>query len=475
MSLMVALYTYRLNMPEKIRIKHLYARAGFGIPVADWEKSMKLPLEKHIDHLLSKAAAKPSSLSISAPSSALSKPRQQFTETERKENQESIKQLNLNWLEKMGQNENPILERMTFFWHDHFACRIRFYPTLVQHIQTIRTHATTNFRELLLAVSKDPGMIRFLNNQQNKKEHPNENFARELLELFTLGRGNYTEKDIKEAARAFTGWSSNLHGEFVFRRVWHDTGKKEFMGKRGNFSGEDILNMVLDNRQTAYYITEKLYKYFVHPIPNNEIVQSWAKNWYESDYDILSLVEEIIRSDHFYEDVNISVKIKSPIEYLVSMMQLLELTFEAPQPALMIQKVLGQMLFVPPNVSGWPEGTAWIDSSTLLARLNIPKALIYGGQLNLRPKKHFSSNEDPIAVSQSPFGQTATNLEPVFHIIKGLEGEQVVGKLADLCLIHPPDYLTAEEIHKFIPGSDRATQVKGCLARIMGTPEFQLC
>ena len=159
--------------------------------------------------------------------------------------QEQLKELNLSWIEKMTANNNPLLERLTFFWHNHFATSVPFAYLMQQQNNTIRKFALGKFSDLLFAIAKDPAMIIYLNNQQNKKTAPNENFAREVMELFTLGEGKYSENDIKEAARAFTGWNSNKKGEFEFIAKDHDDTEKEFLGKKGNFNGDDILKIIL--------------------------------------------------------------------------------------------------------------------------------------------------------------------------------------------------------------------------------------
>ena len=174
----------------------------------------------------------------------------------RKASTQSIRNLNTTWLNEMATTDAQLREKMSLFWHGHFACRnlnIFYQQTLLDEI---RTNALGNFRDLLKGVSKSAAMLNFLNNQQNKKNHPNENFAREVMELFTMGRGNYTEQDVKEAARAFTGWGSNFNGHFVFRPFVHDDDEKTFLSKTGKFNGDDVLDIILNN-QTAAFITQK--------------------------------------------------------------------------------------------------------------------------------------------------------------------------------------------------------------------------
>src|SRR6185436_19949343 len=184
-------------------------------------------------------------------------------------------------------------EKMAFFWHGHFACRNLnvFYQQGLLDI--IRSNALGNFRTMLHEVSKSAAMLNYLNNQQNRKDHPNENFAREVMELFTLGRGNYSEDDIKNAARAFTGWASIPKGEFIFRRNQHDFGTKTVLGKTGNLTGEEVLDILLEQKQTAKHITQKMYKFFVSDTIDANHVEWLADRFYKSDYDISKLTEDI--------------------------------------------------------------------------------------------------------------------------------------------------------------------------------------
>ena len=314
----------------------------------------------------------------------------------RKQSREDLKNLNLQWLNEMVHSEAQLREKMAFFWHGHFACReINIF--FQQHLlDIIRKNALGNFGDLLREVSKSASMLSFLNNQQNRKQSPNENFAREVMELFTLGRGNYSEKDIKEAARAFTGWGFNLAGEFVFRKNFHDAGEKTVLGKTGNFEGDDILDILLENKQTARFITTKLYRFFVNEEIDEKRINWLAERFYNNRYDIKKLLEDIYTSDWFYEDKNIGVKIKSPVELLVGVRRILPMEFEQEEVQLLYQRLLGQVLFYPPNVAGWPGGKNWIDSSSLMYRLRLPRVLHDDDNFNVKPK-----DDDDVMMGQA--------------------------------------------------------------------------
>ena len=206
------------------------------------------------------------------------------------------------------------------------------------------------------------------------------------MELFTLGRGNYSENDIKDAARAFTGWSANVKGEFVFRKFQHDTGNKTVLGRSGNFDGDDVLNILLEEKQTAKYITQKIYRFFVNEEINKEKNEWLADRFYKSDYNIASLMEDIFTADWFYEEKNIGSKIKSPVELLVGIQRMLPMELENEEALMVLQRILGQLLFYPPNVAGWPGGKSWIDSSSLMMRMRIPKLINDVDEMNVKPK-----------------------------------------------------------------------------------------
>ena len=218
---------------------------------------------------------------------------------------DGIRSLNLSWMEEMVHSNAQLREKMAFFWHNHFACRNIniFYQQQLLHV--LRTHALGRFKDLLYEVSKSAAMLQFLNAAQNRKGKPNENFAREVMELFTMGRGHYTENDIKEAARAFTGWSANARGEFIFRPGQHDSGKKTILSHTQNFTGEEVLELLLQQKQTAYFITQKIYRAFVNEAADTEKVAWLAERFYKSDYNISHLMNDIFTADWFYEEKNI--------------------------------------------------------------------------------------------------------------------------------------------------------------------------
>ena len=459
------------------RIQHLYLRAGFGIRLPQLQQFRNET--QALGHLLRSSEQVQELALIEQPSFSLAE-FMQMGEDEKKEraqkNRQGIRELNRTWLSRMAESDAQLREKMTLFWHGHFAVRHNIAARAAQQqINLLHQHALGNFRDLLHAISKDPAMLRFLNNQQNRKAHPNENFAREVLELFTLGRGNYTEQDIREAARAFTGWSALPNGTFIFRRRQHDYGVKTFMGKTGKFGGEDILNIILDNPLTARHITEKLYRYFVHTEVDSQQVEKWAHSFYASGYDLSQLLREIFSSEHFFNARNIGNHIKSPVEYLVGMMRMLDMKFDNAFTPLAIQKTLGQILLQPPNVAGWPEGKAWIDSSSLIMRLRIPQALIYQHELSLKSKEAFAGNEEGVRLQGREKRLRATiKWNHVLSYVEGLEPEAIIDRLAHYFLQNPLSYTDTQTLTGFIHGNTREEQIKSLVMRILCTPEYQM-
>jgi uncharacterized protein (DUF1800 family) len=397
---------------------------------------------------------------------------------------DDLKDMNIAWLNSMINSKAQLREKMAFFWHGHFACRTRNALYSQNLFNIIKENALGNFGDLLRAVSKSPAMIQFLNNQQNRKGHPNENFAREVMELFTLGRGNYTENDIKESARAFTGWMFDKEGEFIFRERVHDNDSKTFFGQTGNFNGDDILNILLKNPQTANYICKKMYKFFVNENVDDEKVKYLSARFFKNNYDIKKLLEDIFTSDWFYEQKNIGVKIKSPIELMVGLRRFLPLQMDNDDAQLLFQKVLGQILFYPPNVAGWPGGKNWIDSSTLMVRLQIPQAISSKDAIDIRPKDDDDTNmgmseEKRIRLGKNAAftksGASATiNWVIINKIFENTARPQLGQTIIDT-LLQTKGRINDTLLAKYLNNESRESFIKSVVVNVMSTPEYQLC
>ena len=392
----------------------------------------------------------------------------------RQQSASDLKSLNLRWLSEMINSEAQLREKMSLFWHGHFACRIINIYYQQQLLSVIRENALGNFRQLLREVSKTPAMLSFLNNQQNRKQHPNENFARELMELFTMGRGNYTETDVKEAARAFTGWGFNGQGEFVDRKPAHDNGIKNFLGRSGNFNGDDVIDIILEQKATAVFIVRKLYRFYVNEQVDEHHVQQLADSFYQ-DYDLGSLIKHLFTSAWFYDEKNIGSRIKSPVELLAGIRRLLPMQMSVPEMQLVFQRALGQVLFYPPNVAGWPGGKNWIDSSALMLRLRLPQILTSADEFSVQPKDDddvmMGMKGDPM---KKYLVETAVDWPAVIRAFDAIRRPDLLHKMKQVVLQTPngvPDTI----LNRYIDEDSREAYIKTTLVYLMSSPEYQLC
>jgi len=402
----------------------------------------------------------------------------------RKKSREDIKNLNLRWMDEMVNSSQQLREKMSLFWHGHFACRNLniFYGQLL--LDVIRKNALGNFADLLRAVSKSGAMINFLNNNQNRKNHPNENFAREVMELFTMGRGNYSENDIKEAARAFTGWGADISGNFVERPAQHDNGTKTFLGKTGNFNGDDILDILLEQKATATFITRKIFRYFVNDQADENRVQWLSVRFVQSNYNISSLMQDIFTSDWFYNPENIGNKIKSPVELVVGIRRMLPMKLQNEEVQLLIQRLLGQILFYPPNVAGWPGGKNWIDSSSLMFRLKLPQMIQAQEEIHLKPKSDDDQmmgmkDMDPIPAKNATRKRGQQILAEVdwtsyYSGFNSVAREKLIPEISKL-LLQSASGISEDVLKKYTDASSRESFIRTATVMLMSTPEYQLC
>ena len=463
---------------EQEKIKHLLNRIGFGETYPVYQRYLAMSLPEAIRSVFKAAQAeKPLQLVNSPPST---KEWKAMSDQERKQlfkkNRGLTRDLNGAWMAQLRDQDVNLHEKMTLFWHDHFACRTgNPYHTQIQN-NTLRTHALGSFADLLRAVARDPAMLNFLNNQQNKKAHPNENFARELLELFTLGTGNYSEDDIKNAARAFTGWGFKPPAEFIIRQHQHDTGAKRFMGKIGSFDGDDILTMILENPQTARFITRQVYRFMVSDDDVDEDrVQQLATRFYDNHYRIDALLEDIFTANWFYEARYRNTRIKSPVEWMTGLQKHLGVTYGV-DALFFLQRLFGHTLFYPPNVSGWPSGREWIDSSSLAYRLKIPEIITKdqpGFNVRVQPDGDVTTPNARGGLKQLT---QPTDLKAYLPALKPLADDAWVPTLSTYLL--GPDL---GEAHRQritqqanAPGTPTERLQQACLL-LTSLPEYQLC
>lgn len=370
------------NALSEAQARHFLVRTGFAPTQLEVDQITGQSAEQVVNALIARARA---TRPIHAAPDFVSQPPpipQAFLKS--RDEQQAMRQQQLRegfemkawWMREMIESPVPLQERMTLFWHNHFASSqqkvVRSQP-MWQQQQLFRTQALGNFKTLLHAVAKDPAMLVYLDGANSHKQAPNENFAREVMELFTLGEssqgGSYTEQDIKEAARAFTGWSIE-RGDFAFRfrPAFHDDGSKTVLGRSGNFDGDGVLDVLLEQPAASRFIVGKLWREFVSPTPDVREVDRIARRFWQSDYDIGAALRELLLCDAFWRESNRGTLIKSPIDLVVGTLRQFGFSYTDTLPFVLKSAQLGQNLLAPPNVKGWPGYTDWINASSLLER-----------------------------------------------------------------------------------------------------------
>ena len=342
----------------------LLRRAGFGASPAELDRYAGLGVEATIDELLHPERVQEDFDALLADLSGHLLDLQ------------NLEDVQTWWLYRMVRSRRPLVEKLTLFWHGHFAvanAKVANPQAMHNHLALLRERGLGSYRDLLLGVSRDPAMLIWLDGNTNRKNAPNENYGRELLELFTLGVGNYSEADVASAARAFTGWNLD-DGQFLFNKNQHDFGPKTFLGQTGPFDGGDIVDIVVGQRATAERITRKLFAFFAYPNPAPLILEPFVKAYLDSGADIRAVVGAILRSDAFFSDESRYGHIKSPVEFAIGAIR--TLGAQARERGLIAMlRSMGQDVLNPPNVAGWAGGRAWINSSTLLERFNFAARL----------------------------------------------------------------------------------------------------
>ena len=360
---------------------HLLRRAGFGATKSEIEAAVNLGLSETVERLLDETTPDP----------------ELDTRLSRIGTTQPIGLVRW-YLTRMIYSRRPLVERMTFFLHDHFATSIAKVANpqmMLDQNELLRRHALGNFTELTIGIARDPAMLRWLDNFLNRKEQPNENFARELLELFTLGHGHhYGEDDVIAAARAFTGWSfSRFTGAFEFISRWHDYDSKTFLGQTGNWDGDDIVRIATGHPAHAPFLTRKIIEYFVKPNPEDGFVERMAVVYANSGNELKPLMRAILTSEEFYADEAVWSKVKSPVEHAVMAVRSLGLQDDPTRIIPAFLNMQGQVPFVPPGVDGWPSDLEWINSSSLLARMTLSGALSLSADPSLVPQAASSPHE----------------------------------------------------------------------------------
>ncbi|MDB9782223.1 DUF1800 domain-containing protein [Winogradskyella sp.] len=448
-------------------LQHLYWRAGFGINPKKLTSNTKNRTTVVNALFENSNTFSPLDIDLSyldgiRPSDLKNYPK--LAKEIRDKSRKKILDLNYSWINRLINPKELLRERLTLFWANHFVCRDRNPLYAQQYNNTLRYFALGNFRDFVKAISKEAAMLNYLNGKQNRKNRPNENFARELMELFTLGEGQYSEKDIKESARAFTGYNHDFEGNFVFKDVQHDAENKIFFNRIGQHNGDDIIDIILEDKQCALYIADKIYRYFVNPAPNKQHIKAMADVFYK-DYNIENLMRFVFMADWFYDDKNIGAKIKSPVAYLVGMVNTVPLVFERERDLLKIQKLLGQTLLDPPNVAGFKGNKAWIDANTIMVRLKLPSVLLNDAVISLKEKGDFNDNLFNKNKGKRPF-KTLPDWNVFLENYKLIKTE------------HLEAYIIQGTINKgtaaYLQTLNKQSKRDYCI-QLMSLPEYQMC
>jgi uncharacterized protein (DUF1800 family) len=370
---------------NRAAVAHLHRRAGFAPSWAIVERDLADGPEASLGRILD---GEPQSLD-GRPAAAF-ETEQDATARRFGGADADVSRLQALWLHRMVLTPHPLRERMTLFWHDHFAtsnAKVRNASLMRRQNALLRQHALGDFKAMLQAMAQDPAMLLFLDSATNRKAHPNENYAREVMELFTLGRGHYTEKDIQEAARAFTG-SFIQNDRFHEVAAQHDPGDKTILGQTGPFRGDDVARILLAQPTCADYLCGKLFRAFLSEVdePSSGLVEPLAARFRESGYNIRVPVETILRSRLFHDPAMHRRRVKCPVELAVGTVRALEMLRPTvpPQSLATSTAAMGQALFEPPSVAGWDWGPAWISTTTTLARTNFALDLISDNPENNR-------------------------------------------------------------------------------------------
>lgn len=453
-------------------IQHLYWRVGFGIlPLQLQALSNKKKKDVVNDLINASNKIEPLTVDTSDIEALIQDSEDKFRENRMKVQKLSRKksmELNTAWIDRLSNTDHILREKMTLFWANHFVCKDNNFIYAQKFHNTLRKHALGNFKDFVVAVSQEAAMTKYLNTKQNKKQKPNENFARELMELFTLGVGNYTEHDIQESAKAFTGYSHNLNGDFVLRQRQHDDSQKTFFGKTGHFTGKDIINIILENKQCAIFICQKIYRYFVNENVDDSHINEMVNAFYPN-YDIKNLMRFLLLSDWFYDPKNIGTKIKSPVEFLVGLKNTVPYHFKNNKRLISIQRALGQVLLDPPNVAGWKGGKNWIDSNTIVLRLKLPALLLNNAYISKTKIGENDTSQNQKAMFKKHLGQnyqTNANWSTFNKHFKNIE----INKLDTYLLSCPMNPEASSYLNTLAKVSKQEYSIQ-----LMSLPEYQMC
>ncbi|HEY1191179.1 MAG TPA: DUF1800 domain-containing protein [Gemmata sp.] len=444
---------------DRKKVGHLYRRAGFGATAPELERGVNDGHAKTIERVL---AGEPDTEDFTRTSDFMASARSMPPGAPQA-------RLSAWWLDRMLKTRHPLREKVTLFWHNHFAtsnAKVQNARFMLAQYRLIQEHALGSFAKLLTQMGTDPAMLVWLDTNTSTRAAPNENYAREVMELFSLGVGNYTEADIRQAARAFTGYEIK-GGQGVFNRRQHDDGEKEVFGKTGRFTGEDIAGLCLERPACARFIVRKLYRYFVSETdtPGADFLEPLAEQYRATGFDTGKLIATVLRSNAFFSPAAYRAKVKSPVEFAIGTVRALEGAAGA-LPLAEALDGLGQVLFAPPSVKGWDGGEAWLNAQTLLGRNNLALALTSGDD------SRFGTRCDPSALAAKHEAGTGAK---VVDFLLGLFLQGDVPPQARARLV---DYLKGARDVKYpgywSAGDINSHRIRAVAHLVLALPEYQL-
>ena len=493
-----SLQPIRANDFGPTQARHLLMRAGFGgtpQEIKDWHA---LGLDKAVARLADYNAAEkadqafePADLDPDIIRTRTAEERREFLIARRENDQKTMDKFRRErvaaqaedrrmhaklqrwWIQWMAQTPRPTEERLTLLWHNHFATRhrdVRDAFLMEQQNTMFREHANGSFKDLALGIVHDPAMIKFLNNDKNKRQKPNENLARELMELFTLGEGHYTEDDIRQGARALTGYYVN-DNDFLFNERQHDPGDKTILGYHGPINGDSFVKILLKHPACSQFIALKLYRHFVADVSDDwdlletntrSFIQAMADQLRDSGYQIKPVITAVFKSKHFYDKSIVGKKIKSPVQVVAGTARQTGAPLRDTRGITKALESMGQELFEPPSVAGWEGGRSWINTSTLFLRENTCTYMLTG----TAPGKSFKKSEmgyDPM---------------PLLQGLDDRSPEAVTNHLCDALLGEYTPAARREPLIRFMKERSKGVTADALVALLLlitATPEYQLC
>lgn len=451
---------------DRRKAAHLLRRAGFGARPGEVARAVENGLEATVESLLDAREADKQDAEFQTAFESTAGRLTDLGETEG---------IQAWWVYRMVRTRTPLREKLALFWHGHFATsneKVENSSLMHAQVETLRRLGAGNVRDLTLAVARDPAMIVWLDGESNTKEYPNENFARELMELFTCGIGHYTEADVKAAARAFTGWHRDK-GAFSFEADEHDPGRKTFLGKSGRLDGADVIDILMQQPATPRFVARKLLRFFAAPAPPDDVVEEAAALLSRTRLDVKWFLRELFLSRWFYSPSCYRTRLSSPAEFVVGSVRALDARWAAPALVEALD-AMGQRLFAPPNVKGWDGETAWINSTTWAARLRFASTLAGLGS---------DGDDNPFAPGYDLSALVPRGLNDPARVVDALADALVQGDLPAAARSELAVALVAGEGTEGAPADDarasfrddegfRAGRVREALGLVLALPEY---